>query len=335
MRIGEADEGIARCSNDRPRLHRRELLRLGVAASVALAATPALAAVRRLVFVHGRSQQGRNPVVLKAEWLDALRRGAQTLGRAFPDGIDVAFPYYGDKLDELSRAFNIRLASEVRSRSDSPDENEFLVFQAEVAEAIRQRAGVTDEEVDREYGPNPRPRGPLNWEWVQAILRALDKHGGGMSQRALEVFTRDVFLYTTRAGVRDEIDGIVSAALTGEPAVVVGHSLGSVVTYSVLRSDTRQLSVPLCVTVGSPLGIRPIRNQFRPLKSPKPVETWYNAFDPRDVVALFPLDEANFPITPRIENYAMVQNHTDNRHGIIGYLDDRDVAGRILAAVQP
>jgi hypothetical protein len=28
-----------------------------------------------------------------------------------------------------------------------------------------------------------------------------------------------------------------------------------------------------------------------------------------------------------------VRNHTDNRHGISGYLDDREVAGRILAAL--
>jgi hypothetical protein len=333
MSIGEADNCIPHFDERRRSLRRRDFLRLGLAVSFAVAAAPALAATRRLVFIHGRAQQGLDAAALKSEWLGALKRGAQTLGREFPDGIDVAFPYYGDKLDEFSRTFDIRLASEVQTRSNNPVDNEFLAFQAEVAEAVRQRAGVTDEQVDMEYGPNPRPRGPLNWEWVQAILRALDKHGGGMSRKALEVFTRDVFLYTTRPNVREEIDRIVSAALTEEPAVVVGHSLGSVVAYSVLRTDTRQLRVPLCVTVGSPLGIRPIRDQFRPLRSPKPVGTWYNAFDPRDVVALFPLDEANFPVTPRIDNYAMVQNHTDNRHGIIGYLDDRDVAGRILTAL--
>jgi hypothetical protein len=42
-----------------------------------------------------------------------------------------------------------------------------------------------------------------------------------MSQTALEVFTRDVFLYTTRAGVRDEIDRIVASAMTEQPTVVV------------------------------------------------------------------------------------------------------------------
>ena len=193
-----------------------------------------------------------DPAALRSEWLTALRRGAQTLDREFPESVEVAFPYYGDKLDGLTRQFDIPLTSDVRARGGGPLDEEFLVFQAEVAEAVRLRAGVTDEQVDAEYGPNPRPRGPLNWEWVHAILSAIDKHGGGMSQRALEVFTRDVFVYTTRADVREAIDLIVSAALSEEPAVVVGHSLGSVVAYSVLRSDTRALNVPLCVTVGSP-----------------------------------------------------------------------------------
>jgi hypothetical protein len=270
-----------------------------------------------------------NPAELKSAWLDALRQGAQSVGRALPSGINVAFPYYGDTLDKFTRDYAIPLTSNIQTRGSKADD-EFLVFQAEFAETLRQRAGVTDLQVDAEYGANPKPRGPLNWEWVQAILRALDKHGGGMSQAALESFTRDVFLYTTRAGVRDEIDRIVAGALTEEPTVVVGHSLGSIVAYSVLRSDRRSLRIPLYVTVGCPLGIRSVRDQFRPLRFPSPVKTWFNAFDDRDVVALFPLDRANFPVVPEIENYSMVKNRTENRHGIGGYLDDGAVAKLLL-----
>ena len=76
-----------------------------------------------------------------------------------------------------------------------------------------------------------------------------------------------------------------------------------------------------------------MRDQFRPLRSPPPVEAWYNAFDDRDVVALYPLDAANFPVQPSIENYGAVKNHTANRHGIVGYLDDPNVAKRILGAM--
>jgi hypothetical protein len=114
---------------------------------------------------------------------------------------------------------------------------------------------------------------------------------------------------------------------------MVGHSLGSVVAYSVLRSDSRSLRVPLYLTLGCPLGIRAIRDQFRPLQYPLPVKEWFNAFDTHDIVALHPLDRANFPVTPEIENYAAVKNSTGNRHGIVGYLDDPRVAQRLSDAL--
>jgi hypothetical protein len=314
---------------------RRELLMLASATAVmsAIKTASGAPAQLRLVLVHGRDQQGKDPALLKSDWINALQKGAQAFGGSLPTSLDVRFPYYGDKIAKFAEDFEIPLTSDIHSKG-GPLQDEFLAFQAQVAESLRERAGVSDAEVDAQYGANPKPKGPLNWEWVQAILRALDKRGGGMSQAALESFTRDVFLYTTRAGVRDAIDQIVASDLTEEPTVVVGHSLGSIVAYSVLRSDRRALRVPLFVTVGSPLGIRAVRDQFRPLRSPASVEAWYNALDTRDVVALYPLDGANFPITPEIENYARVKNHTDNRHGISGYLDDPAVAKRILGALR-
>lgn len=287
---------------------------------------------KRLLLVHGRGQQGLSPANLKKTWLAALQRGVGHVHSVLPANLQVAFPFYGDKLDEFVRAFDIPLTSTVQARGGGVDD-EFLTFQAEVAEELRVKAGVTDAQVDQEYGGVPGERGPLNWKWVQAILRALDKHGQGMNEKSLELFTRDVFLYCTRTGVRDEIDRIVAAQLTEEPTVVVGHSLGSVVAYSVLTTDRRSVKIPLLVTVGSPLAVRAVRDQFRPLRSPAALGAWYNAFDPRDVVALYPLDGSNFPVIPAVENYSKVSNHTNNRHGIDGYLDDDTVAKRILGAL--
>lgn len=62
---------------------------------------------------------------------------------------------------------------------------------------------------------------------------------------------------------------------------------------------------------------------------PSCVKSWYNAFDRRDVVALYALDSQNFSIKPPIENKGTVDNFTDNRHGIAGYLEDIDVAFKI------
>jgi hypothetical protein len=288
---------------------------------------------KRLLFIHGRDQQGHDPKKLQAEWSAALALGAKTIGKAVPSHIDVAFPFYGDTLGKFEKETTIPLTSDVHSRG-SVDDQKFLQFQHDVAEAIRQKEGISDDQVNAEYTGNPnKERGPLNWSWVQAILRAIDKHSHAMSEKALELFTRDVYLYCTLPGIQQAINRIVQKALTDEPTVIVAHSLGTVVAYSILTTDPRALKVPLFVTVGCPLGVRAIRDLFRPIQSPDTVNHWYNAFDTRDVVALYPLDKDNFPVDPAIENYAGVKNDTDNRHGISGYLKDSQVAANILDAL--
>jgi hypothetical protein len=316
-------------------MNRRELLSIagaGFAASILCRAQAADPYPVRLVLVHGRSQQGRDPRELQSIWMETLQRGAAKINRTLPAGLEVAFPYYGDKLDQLARDSEIPLTNDVQAKG-SPVNDDFLKFQAAVAEAIRTRAGITDEQVQQEFGNNTTERGAQNWAWVQAIIRAIDRNAGGVSQSTIESIMRDVYLYTTRSGIRDEIDRIVGPALNEKPCVVIGHSLGTVVAYNILRTDRRALNVRAYITVGSPLAIRAIRDQLRPIGFPAPVKSWYNAFDPKDVVALYPLDAANFPVNPAVQNYGKVENGTDNRHGILGYLDNADVAKHVLDAL--
>lgn len=286
----------------------------------------------RLLLVRGRAQEGRDPGALKQEWIAALNRGAAKTGGSLAASVDVAFPFYGDLLDSYAREMQIPLTSEVQARGEQNDA--FLKFQFEIAESLRIAAAIPDEKVGLEYEGSVQERGPLNWKWVQAVLRAIDKNAGSLSQKALELFTRDVFLYATLPGVRAEVDRAVSMKLTEAPTVVVGHSLGSIVAYSVLRNQARPLDVPLYVTVGCPLGVRAIRDQFRPLRFPECVDAWFNAYDRRDVVALYPLDSANFPVSPTIENMGDVENYADNRHGIGAYLDNKIVAQRIISKLE-
>jgi hypothetical protein len=60
---------------------------------------------------------------------------------------------------------------------------------------------------------------------------------------------------------------------------------------------------------------------------------WYNAYDEGDIVALNPLKDPWFKTDPSINNYNRVKNHTDNRHGIVGYLNDVTVARCIAEAL--
>ena len=86
------------------------------------------------------------------------------------------------------------------------------------------------------------------------------------------------------------------------------------------------------ITVGSPLGLRAISSKLGIAENPAGKDGWYNAYDERDIVALNPLDDTFFPADPAIVNNNKVRNKTDNRHGIIGYLNDKDVATIIAAA---
>jgi hypothetical protein len=56
--------------------------------------------------------------------------------------------------------------------------------------------------------------------------------------------------------------------------------------------------------------------------------------DDRDTMALYPLDNSHFRVTPPIENKTDMDNLAENRHGITGYLSDAVVANRIYDALK-
>lgn len=286
----------------------------------------------KILLVHGRGQAGKDATALKGEWLAGLERGCRTAGVTMPASTEmVGFPFYGDQLDSLVSEVDMPLGPGIAVRGGNDVDSGYLEFRRAVAEEVRVAAGIPDEDVLAEMPPGVRERGPQNWAWVQAILRAIDRHFPRVSDGLLELMTRDVWIYLTAPGVRDEIDAIVADALGSEPTVVVGHSLGSVVAYSVLRRGQIH-TVPRYVTLGSPLGLHAIRRRFTPLKFPARVADWFNAYDPRDVVALRGLDSVSFPVTPPIRNHRDVDNATKNRHGVVGYLEDPRVAREIVTA---
>jgi hypothetical protein len=285
----------------------------------------------KIVFIHGRSQQGKDPVQLQQQWESALSKGLERARLQLPHGTEIAFPFYGDRLDQLLRELGSPLVEDVVLRGAEPDSAE-ASFRGELLYEMARDAGISDADIQAHYSGQPHEKGPLNWEWVQSILKALDKTPLG--EAAIDAFTRDVYVYLTNKTVRRVIDEIVSSSLSDGPCVVVGHSLGSVVGYNVLRKTPTTVKVNKYVTVGSPLGLKAIRKNLEsPLAMPPCVNGWFNAMDERDVVALHPLSSSNFNIIPPIENKTDVNNHTSNRHGIAGYLDDPVVAQRICISL--
>ena len=277
--------------------------------------------------------RGQNPVMLAAEWRRAFDLGVAAIGKTPPDGLEVDFPFYGDTFDKFTAQFDLA-ADDVATKKGVGGADEFANFAQEIAEEAKEAKGILDEHVRADmvtrHGPQAVTKGPENWEWVQSIISILDNFAPGATEKTFSLFLRDIFLYTRRTAVRRAIDKIIADKLTDEPTVVVGHSLGSVVAYNVLQAANKK-SVLAFVTVGSPLGIRGINSSLEtPWKNVAGVHGWLNAYDPRDVVALNPLDKTYFGVQPEIVNDGTLVNTTENHHGINSYLDKSVVTKAII-----
>jgi hypothetical protein len=290
----------------------------------------------QLVLFHGRSQQHKPADKLKQNWLESLDKGLKKSGLTLPiSEADVRFPYYGDTLFDLVDGKSAKEAAEIVVMGDDVDAEE-RIFMQQVMEELRLGAGITDAELRAVADDEVVEMGPLNWGWVRAVAQAMDRRG--LSGTTVALVTHDVYCYLVDESIKGEIDdGVAAAFKPGVKTVVVGHSLGSVISHSLLcqRGKDEGWSVPQLVTVGSPLAVSRIVQSILPPRWPGCVDSWYNAMDANDIVALHPLTPRYFNVgdAHEITNKTDVDNHTDNQHGISGYLDDKDVARVIYDAL--
>jgi subtilisin family serine protease len=88
-----------------------------------------------------------------------------------------------------------------------------------------------------------------------------------------------------RAAMQDRFRSIIAGG-TG-PYVVIAHSMGTVISYDVLRElENSGKQVLLYVTLGSPLGIKEVQDHItQPLRAPRNVRAWRNFAARFDIVA--------------------------------------------------
>ncbi|WP_157531925.1 MULTISPECIES: hypothetical protein [unclassified Kitasatospora] len=187
-------------------------------------------------------------------------------------------------------------------------------------------------------------------KWLREMTYTGEALGASETNQALEVLPlprrgrtavfrvlikrafKDVYAYFF-GGFGEPIREVTRKALAGAdgPVVVVGHSLGSVIAYDVLRESDR--NVPLFVTIGSPLGVTEIQDRLaHPLEVPAGVAAWRNACDARDLVALDSTVRPEFRPSDLTED-VLVVNDSANHHGAQEYLSSRAVRDPIRALV--
>lgn len=329
----------------------------GCAAPLRLRRATLPAVATKLILIHGRNQQGKDPAELKANWLAGLQRGFDRLGLTNPiTAEDVIFPFFGDALHELTSEDSLDEAEAVIGDDLEPgvsDAEEATVrLGREVVGEVLDASGVSAETIEAELeaeveaetldetdAEEARARGALSWEWVQAGLAILDRLVPGASAASVAYAAGDVAQYLENERIHTEIDAVVAKAFEGcgpdDRIVVVAHSLGSVIAYKLLAHGglLPDRAIATFVTLGSPLGVTAIREAVSPVVHPGAVENWLNAYDDRDVVALHPLDRRHFAVSPPILDHGAVANPSPNHHKVEGYLEDPVVALTIHEAL--
>ncbi|WP_304619607.1 hypothetical protein [Paracoccus sediminilitoris] len=288
-----------------------------------------------MILVHGISQEGKSEKIILDEWLTPLRaalakQGSDPIGRL--SRIEAVF--YGDLLSSNSSPW---LKSETLPMGAEEASDDFDEFAVEALEAMAISIGVTRAEIEAEADETtvPMGKGPHK-KWLKAIARTVEKVSPLKGTMALRVLGQ-AHAYIRNKYVHDLVNENVRPVFEDdEPAIIVSHSLGTIVSYALLREfarNDRPRQSPLWLTLGSPLGIDVVRKGFtKPRVRPEGVSRWVNAADPEDFVALRPaLGASDFG--PDVENYSDVENGPENPHSISGYLSDARVAKTIIEAI--
>lgn len=289
----------------------------------------------RMILVHGISQEGKSEDKILEEWMEALR---PQFDNATPNPLErltrIQAAFYGDTLHELSQG---RVKDEYVTMGTEETDPEFEQSMVKALKALARRAKVTDQQIDDEVDAIAvaQAAGPHK-EWLKTLARAIERFSPLKGTLALRVLGQ-AHAYIRNQNVHDEINEKVRPLFEAdESAIVISHSLGTVVTYKLLREFAaahRPRKVPLFLTLGSPLGIDTVRRSFTlPRTRPANVARWVNCADPEDFVALHSeLTEETF--AAGIENLPDFENGDENAHGIRGYLSDPRVAELVTQAI--
>lgn len=249
-----------------------------------------------VIFVHGRGQLGQDTAQLRREWKRDLDSSLMLVGMPALRDDEVRLAWYADVLDPDSESSCAREAVSSDSLGFGEVARGFL--------ALLSTATPKDE--SREL------RGVMG-----DLLYALDD--------------------SKRCAAERRVGGVIDAALLEHrPVVVVAYSLGSLVTYGYLRSwPADKKSTLRLVTVGSPLGLRVIRELVfggasERLQLPQAVTTVENVYDLNDLLSA--------PLTgvlsgAHVRDDVTRASERDEPHNLTRYLRDPATGAAVMRAI--
>lgn len=244
-----------------------------------------------ILFIHGRKQNNILPNTLRFNLLQSLKKGLSNMDLSLPYKTSFKMPYYGDKLHFYSSNLKC-INSNFKTDKNHID---FLSFCRNI---------LSDLSLQNDIIVNSNIKSGLNFANLDHFtLKIIDKNIPAALKISLFYFMKDVYLYLFHTGVKTEIDNIIRNDLDSSISIIIGHSLGSIIAYNILRNSVHCNSIPLLITLGSPLGFKVVKNEFFPLKHPRQIIAWHNIMNSNDILSSISLTHDNFPVTPPINNH--------------------------------
>ncbi|MFI7118820.1 hypothetical protein [Amycolatopsis sp. NPDC049868] len=276
-----------------------------------------------IVGVHGIGQQWLGRQQLLAAWGPALSDGLERAAgrRTTVSDFDIAF--YGD----IFLPDRDGVTNSAATKSGVPDFDLDLGTEewSDVAEALAElvtpaEVAAAAVEVPKGFGRFPRP--------LQALLAAIDRRYGPAAAVLSIKELRQVRRYLREPAVREAVDDRVRDMIPADCRVVIGHSLGSVVAYELLRRNPG-LGVEMLITAGSPLALRMVRDRLR--VEPLLVPDWVNIRDPHDPVACAGELRVWWPQIRETDE--IVVDNGAKAHAAERYLSRRQTGAALLRAI--
>ena len=295
------------------------------------------------VFLHGRSQEGKDPGRLRISWTAGLNAGLTLAERPPVRPADVWFPFYGDRLVQAlatteSASPGITPADAAGSPAEAlappPGDPARSIYEQLVTQASS-AAGMPSSAVDDPAADESLAG--LGLTVVGRLQRQLSwlSRRTGLDDLVIARVFADVAAYLGRPSVRTAVlDTVLETWPRDRPVVLVSHSLGTVVAMDLLHR-LGNADVPLLVTAGSPLAMDAVSSRLLAggVHKPAGVGAWLNVWCAPDAVAIgCPMTAAWGPAAGSLLTEVVTDQPSERAHYITEYLGDVRVAGRIAAA---
>jgi pimeloyl-ACP methyl ester carboxylesterase len=306
-----------------------------------------------IILVHGINQQQQSASILESQWLPALAKGVLAAGfpeiasgiwrtPGGPGNVSVRMAFYGNLFvrpgamgtsppDGLSSELAEELALEWLRRCAMrvSNENNRLMAETELAYL---HPGPDGEAMGVRSSMRVAWKSLARFPWFAQL-------GMGVAQRFVSQSIAQVTDYLSDDSIRAAAQRSVLDLVGPDTRIILGHSLGSVVAFEV--AHLLEQSLPLLVTMGSPLGLDTIiypRIRPQPPSFPRSVSRWVNVADRDDVIAAEPnlatRFAGNMPRDAVFEGGFTVENGADP-HNAEFYLSNSHVSrpvGQVMSA---